>query len=62
MRSTKLPTAADIMNRSGATYITTELAQEYGITDVDGRVIPSAREQRGSPLWKPIREVDYRGK
>ncbi|MCB2073865.1 MAG: SDR family NAD(P)-dependent oxidoreductase [Novosphingobium sp.] len=52
----------DIMNRSGATYITTELAQEYGITDVDGRVIPSAREQRGSPLWKPIREVDYRGK
>jgi len=57
-----LATDPDIMNRSGATYITTELAQEYGITDVDGRVIPSAREARGSPLWKPIREVDYRGK
>lgn len=52
----------DIMKRSGATYITTELAMEYGITDVDGRIIPSARETRGSPLWKPISEVDYRGK
>jgi NAD(P)-dependent dehydrogenase (short-subunit alcohol dehydrogenase family) len=52
----------DIMKRSGATYITAELAEEYGITDVDGRVIPSARASRGSPLWKPISEVDYRGK
>jgi NAD(P)-dependent dehydrogenase (short-subunit alcohol dehydrogenase family) len=56
--------AADpaIMDRSGGTFITTEVAMEYGITDIDGRVIPSARENRGSPLWKPIREVDYRGK
>ncbi len=55
--------AADpgIMDRSGATYITTELAKEYGVTDIDGTVIPSARGSRGAPLWKPIREVDYRG-
>lgn len=55
--------AADpnIMDRSGATYITTELAEEYGVTDIDGSVLPSARGSRGGPLWKPIREVDYRG-
>jgi NAD(P)-dependent dehydrogenase (short-subunit alcohol dehydrogenase family) len=56
--------AADpnIMKRSGATYITVELADEYGVTDIDGRAIPSARAQRGAPLWKPISEVDYRGR
>lgn len=52
----------DIMKRSGGEFITTELAQEYGLTDVDGTVIPSARATRGSPIWKPISEVDYRGK
>jgi NAD(P)-dependent dehydrogenase (short-subunit alcohol dehydrogenase family) len=52
----------DIMNRSGGEFVTAELAQEYGITDVDGSVIASARATRGSPIWKPIREVDYRGK
>jgi len=52
----------DVMKRSGGEFITTELAQEYGITDVDGTVIPSARATRGSPIWKPISEVDYRGK
>lgn len=52
----------DIMQRSGGEFVTTELAQEYGITDVDGTVIPSARATRGSPIWKPISEVDYRGK
>jgi len=56
--------AADpaVMKRSGGEYITTELAQEYGITDIDGSVIPSARATRGSPIWKPISEVNYRGK
>ena len=39
------------MKRSGGTFINAELAQEYGITDVDGRVIPSLRAQRGSPIW-----------
>jgi NAD(P)-dependent dehydrogenase (short-subunit alcohol dehydrogenase family) len=52
----------DIMERSGGEYVTAELAQEYGVTDVDGSVITSARATRGSPIWKPIAEVDYRGK
>ncbi|MCE7796853.1 SDR family NAD(P)-dependent oxidoreductase [Sphingobium sufflavum] len=51
----------DIMKRSGAEYITAELAQDYGLTDVDGAVIASARASRGDPIWKPIAEVNYRG-
>lgn len=43
-----------IMARSGGEFITAELAQEYGITDVDGAIIPSARATRGSPVWQPI--------
>ena len=43
-----------IMKRSGGTYIGAELAQEYGVTDVDGRVPPSLRAQRGSPIWSPV--------
>jgi NAD(P)-dependent dehydrogenase (short-subunit alcohol dehydrogenase family) len=48
--------AADvnIMKRSGGTFINAELAQEYGVTDVDGREIPSLREQRGAPIWMPV--------
>ena len=42
------------IKRSGGTFITAELAQEYGVTDVDGKVIPSLREQRGSPIWSPV--------
>lgn len=52
----------DVMKRSGGEFVTAELAQEYGVTDVDGSVIASARASRGSPIWKPISEVDYRGK
>lgn len=52
----------DIMKRSGGEFITAELAQEYGVTDIDGSVIASARASRGSPVWKPISEIDYRGK
>src|SRR4030095_3641509 len=55
-----MATDPDIMKRSGGEYITAELAREYGVTDVDGSVIPSARETRGSPIWKPISEVNYR--
>jgi NAD(P)-dependent dehydrogenase (short-subunit alcohol dehydrogenase family) len=44
----------EMMKRSGATYITAELAQEYGVVDIDGRTIPSVRAQRGSPLWGPV--------
>jgi NAD(P)-dependent dehydrogenase (short-subunit alcohol dehydrogenase family) len=46
----------DIMRRSGGEFVTAELAQEYGLTDVDGTVIPSARATRGSPIWRPIME------
>jgi NAD(P)-dependent dehydrogenase (short-subunit alcohol dehydrogenase family) len=43
-----------LMRRSGGTLITAELAQEYAVTDVDGRVIASLRDQRGAPIWAPI--------
>lgn len=37
--------------KSGGTFINAELAAEYGLTDTDGRTIPSLRETRGAPLW-----------
>lgn len=43
-----------IMKRTGGTFINAELAQEYGVTDTDGRTIPSLREQRGAPIWNPV--------
>ena len=48
--------AADpqIMQRSGGTFITAEVARDYGITDIDGKVIPTLRGERGSPIWQPI--------
>jgi NAD(P)-dependent dehydrogenase (short-subunit alcohol dehydrogenase family) len=48
-----------IMRLSGGTFITAEMAQLYGVTDVDGRVIPSLRTERGSPIWQPIRAHGY---
>jgi NAD(P)-dependent dehydrogenase (short-subunit alcohol dehydrogenase family) len=45
---------ANLMRHSGGTFITAELAQEYGITDIDGKIIPSLRAQRGAPIWSPI--------
>lgn len=44
----------EIMRRSGGTFIAAELAGEYGVTDVDGKVPPSLRAQRGSPIWSPV--------
>jgi NAD(P)-dependent dehydrogenase (short-subunit alcohol dehydrogenase family) len=44
----------DIMKRTGGTFINAELAQEYGVTDVDGRQIPSLRAERGAPIWTPV--------
>ncbi|MEJ6011357.1 SDR family NAD(P)-dependent oxidoreductase [Novosphingobium aquae] len=44
----------DVMKCSGGEFITTELAMEYGLTDIDGSVIPSARAARGEPIWQPI--------
>ncbi len=48
--------AADqaIMQRSGGSHIMAELAAELGITDIDGREIPSNRASRGSPIWQPV--------
>ena len=45
-----------VMARTGGTFITAELAQEYGITDIDGKTIPSLRGERGAPIWRPIAE------
>jgi hypothetical protein len=47
------------MKRSGGTFITAEVAQEYGITDIDGKVVPSLRAERGSPIWHPIAEASH---
>jgi NAD(P)-dependent dehydrogenase (short-subunit alcohol dehydrogenase family) len=49
-----LATDQDLMKRSGGTFITAELAQDYGVTDVDGKVIQSLRAQRGGPIWMPV--------
>jgi NAD(P)-dependent dehydrogenase (short-subunit alcohol dehydrogenase family) len=51
----------DIMKRSGGTFITAEVAQDYGITDIDGKVIPSLRAERGAPIWRPIARVSHGG-
>jgi NAD(P)-dependent dehydrogenase (short-subunit alcohol dehydrogenase family) len=43
-----------VMRRSGGTFIAAELAQDYGVTDLDGTVPPSLRAQRGAPIWSPV--------
>lgn len=48
---------AQLMRHTGGTFITAEMAREYRVTDIDGKVIPSLRERRGAPIWKPIREA-----
>jgi hypothetical protein len=47
------------MRLSGGTFITAEMAQIYGVTDIDGRVIPSLRGERGTPIWQPIASYGY---
>jgi len=42
------------MARTGGSWINAELAAAYGITDADGRTIPSLREQRGAPIFGPV--------
>jgi len=49
-----LATDPNAIRRSGGTFITAELAAEYGVTDIDGKIIPSQRSERGAPLWSPI--------
>lgn len=48
-----------LMQRSGGTFITAEVAQDYNITDIDGKRIPSLRAERGSPIWSPIAEAGH---
>jgi NAD(P)-dependent dehydrogenase (short-subunit alcohol dehydrogenase family) len=43
-----------IMERSGATLITAEVAQTYGISDVGGKQPRSVRAERGAPIWGPV--------
>jgi NAD(P)-dependent dehydrogenase (short-subunit alcohol dehydrogenase family) len=45
---------AEVMRRSGGTFIAAELAQEYGVKDVNGTSPPSLRAQRGAPIWSPV--------
>ncbi len=45
---------ANKLARSGGTFIAAELAQDYGVKDIDGKVIASLRAQRGAPIWSPI--------
>ena len=54
-----LATDPEVMKRSGGTFITAEVAQDYGVTDIDGKVIPSLRAERGSPIWNPIVEAQH---
>jgi len=49
-----LATDPNVLKRSGGTYIAAELAMEYGVTDITGKVPPSLREKRGSPIWTPV--------
>ncbi|TDO17258.1 NADP-dependent 3-hydroxy acid dehydrogenase YdfG [Mycobacterium sp. BK086] len=54
-----LATDPDLMDLSGGTFITAELAARYGITDIDGRIIPSLRSERGSPIWGPLAQESH---
>lgn len=49
-----LATDPGVMRKTGGSFIAAELATEYGIVDIDGRIIPSLRETRGAPIWTPV--------
>lgn len=44
----------DRMKRTGGTFIAAELAEEYGVVDIDGKRPPSLRAERGAPIWTPV--------
>ena len=44
----------NLIKRSGGTHIAVELALQYGVTDIGGKLPPSLRDHRGAPLWSPI--------
>ena len=47
-----------VMRRSGGTFITAELAQEYGVVDINGNQPPSLRALRGAPIYAPIQQTE----
>ena len=44
----------DVLRHTGGTFISAELAAQYGVTDIDGKIVPSLRAERGAPLWSPV--------
>ena len=46
-KDTPLAKDPDIMKRSGGTWIAAEVAHDYGVTDIDGKVVPSLRATHG---------------
>jgi NAD(P)-dependent dehydrogenase (short-subunit alcohol dehydrogenase family) len=55
-----VPGMAEQLNAAGGSTpefvgrVIAALAAEYGVTDLDGREIPSNRSTRGSPIWQPV--------
>ncbi len=43
-----------LMRRTGGEFITAELADEYGVVDIDGEPVASMRDVRGAPMWVPV--------
>jgi NAD(P)-dependent dehydrogenase (short-subunit alcohol dehydrogenase family) len=44
----------ELMKRTGGEFITAELADEYGVVDIDGEPVASMRDVRGAPMWEPV--------
>jgi NAD(P)-dependent dehydrogenase (short-subunit alcohol dehydrogenase family) len=44
----------DIMKRSGGTFISAEVGQDYGIVDIDGSQPRSLRDELAAPIWGPV--------
>ena len=43
-----------MMTRSGGTFITAEVAQDYGSPTSTAVSRFAARAERGSPIWQPV--------
>jgi NAD(P)-dependent dehydrogenase (short-subunit alcohol dehydrogenase family) len=44
----------DVMARSGGTFISSEVGQDYGIVDIDGGRPTSLRGTLRPPIWEPV--------
>lgn len=51
---TSLYNDPELMAKTGGEFITAELGDEYGIVDIDGKPVASARATRGAPMWQPL--------